>query len=176
MFDEVDSTTMTVRPYRTMLPPIWVAACADQRRRNAELRKTAAALGASASRTVFGGPMFAGFAHGAVTGGERVDRGGQGRIAVRDEPGEASLDRGPRQEHMTTAGLAAQAEVGSKAVHEPRVAAAWVRPAQANDVAEQERRARGVGHRAGQGIKGGVDHGSGRDRARSPAAPGGPPG
>ena len=38
------STTMTVSPYRTMLPPIWVAACDSQRRRNAPLRKTARAL------------------------------------------------------------------------------------------------------------------------------------
>ena len=54
MFEEVELTTMTVRPYRTMLPPIWVAACADQRRTNAELRKTALAPGASASMTVSG--------------------------------------------------------------------------------------------------------------------------
>ena len=40
----VDSTTMTVSPYRTMLPPIWVAACDSQRRRKARLRKTASAL------------------------------------------------------------------------------------------------------------------------------------
>ena len=37
------SDTMTVSPNRTMLPPIWVAACDSQRRRNPAFRKTLSA-------------------------------------------------------------------------------------------------------------------------------------
>ena len=35
--------TRTVRPYRTMLPPTWVATCESQRIRNGRFRKTASA-------------------------------------------------------------------------------------------------------------------------------------
>ena len=38
---ELVELTMTVSPKRTMFPPIWVAACDSQRRRNPLLRKTA---------------------------------------------------------------------------------------------------------------------------------------
>ena len=40
---DCDSETMTVSPNRTMLPPIWVATCASQRRRKEPLRRTARA-------------------------------------------------------------------------------------------------------------------------------------
>ena len=41
MFELVELKTMTVSPNRTMLPPIWVAACDSQRRRKPPFRKTA---------------------------------------------------------------------------------------------------------------------------------------
>ena len=50
MFELVESTTMTVRPNRTMLPPIWVAACDEpeaQERRVPEDREGALRLGAA---------------------------------------------------------------------------------------------------------------------------------
>ena len=45
---------------------------------------------------------------------------------------------------MTTAGLATQADVGAQAIDQPGVAAARVRPPEAYDVAEEQRKDRGI--------------------------------
>ena len=79
VLEPVESTTMTVSPYRTMLPPIWVAACESQRRRNPAFRKTARALvGRLRCRSVSAVTRL-----GSVAG--RRERGAQVRIASLDE-------------------------------------------------------------------------------------------
>ena len=78
---------MTVRPYRTMLPPIWVATCADQRRTKAELRKTDAALGAIILEDVLGLAASSGIAHGLASGANGADGCGHRRVAARHEAG-----------------------------------------------------------------------------------------
>ena len=55
VFELVELTTMTVRPNRTMLPPIWVDACDSQRRRKPLLRKTASGPASSGPGVVGSG-------------------------------------------------------------------------------------------------------------------------
>jgi hypothetical protein len=68
----------------------------------------------------------------------RSHAGAQDRIAAPDEPREASLEGRTLHQDVSAAGLAAEADVGTQAVHQPRLAAAGVRLPQADDVAEEE--------------------------------------
>ena len=125
MFEPVDSTTMTVRPYRTMLPPIWVAACDSQRRRNARVAEDRERRSRRRPRDLVGAGVV-GVAHGRPSPGRRTDRRAalSAGIAALDEPDEAALERRAVEQDVAAAALAAQADVGAEAVHEPRVAAA----------------------------------------------------
>ena len=143
-----------------MLPPIWVAACDSQRRRNAavaEDRERALAgrlgIGAGRSRRVTRPGPAAG-----------RDRGAHRRVAALDEAREPALERPALEQDVAAAAAAAQADVGAEAIDEPGVAAARVRPAEADDVAEVELEHLGSRHPAGQGIKAGGD----RDRDEVP--------
>ena len=168
---------MTVSPNRTMLPPIWVAACDSQRRRNARFRKTASAPG---------GPVEAGAVgrRGGASGPRRPascpprrrdrSRGRPDRARRSDRDRRAPRTRrcvapGRRRSSRTCrlAGQAAQADVGARAGRPPAVAAARMRRAQAHDIAEQQGQD-GSGRHGGQGIRGGADRWPGRDRGRSP--------
>ena len=124
---------MTVRPYRTMLPPIWVAACDSQRRRNAPLRKTASgALVGSLGARVVG---LRRHAVGPRPGWRERPRSSPGRRARRSSTSRRS-SVAPLEQDVPAAAAAAQADVGAEPVDEPRVAAARMRPAEADDVAE----------------------------------------
>jgi hypothetical protein len=78
--------------------------------------------------------------------------GAQDRITTPNEGDQAALDRSPLDEDVTVAGLAAQPDVRSEPVHEPRVAAAWMGAAEPDEIAEVQDERRSVGHRA-EGIK-----------------------
>ena len=93
--------------------------------------------------------------------GRSGDRGRDRRVATLDEAGESTLERRALDQHVPSAGLAAQPDVRAEAVDEPRVAAARMRSSQAHDVAEQQFQDGSVRH-GGQGIRGVGDHGSGR--------------
>ena len=66
--------------------------------------------------------------------GERVMTG----VAARDERGEASLEGRPVDEDVPLARLAAEPDIGAEAIDQPGVAAAGMRPTEADDVAEQQ--------------------------------------
>ena len=123
VFDLVELKTMTVSPKRTMLPPIWVAACGSQSRRNGRVLEDGERR--PRRRSVRG-------VAGAVTRLRPSRRGGgrgataalSGRVAALDETGEAAFERAPVDQHVTAAALAAEADVGAEPVDEPGVAAA----------------------------------------------------
>ena len=146
---------MTVSPNRTMLPPIWVAACDSQRRRNPPFRKTARRA-----------PPVVGSARRSVTRppssgrGRRRDRCRHRRVAT-DTNSASRRSSAPLEEDVAAAGLAAQADVGAEPIDEPGVAAARVGR-------RRRRRRRGAARgragqaSAGQRIKGEADRGPGR--------------
>ena len=168
MLSDVELTTMTVRPNRTMLPPICVAACDSQSRRNGGLRKTASAPSGSQAPRRRGGvgheadPPPAGV---AVGGASAAVSAGSPRV---DEAGEPAFEGRPLEQDVPAAGLAAQADVGPEAVHEPGVAAARMHAA----AGARRRRAAGsgrVGPARRQGIRAAADRWPGRGRGPSPA-------
>ena len=157
---------MTVSPNRTMLPPIWVAACDSQRRRNPPLRKTAS---------------------GPASGGSAVDVAAVTRPGRRARRETAAVSAGsPRDTNSTSrrssvaaleqdvpaAGLAAQADVGAEAIDQPGVAAARVGATEPDDIAEEQREDGLVWHRRVRVSKArvavGRDEGPGRRRQLQP--------
>ena len=74
---------------------------------------------------------------------------------------------------MAAAGLAAQADVGAEPIDQPGVAAAGVRTAEADDVAEEQAEDGSVWHRRVRRIKAGVGREPGRGSGSWPAAPDG---
>ena len=182
MFGWVDDT-MTVRPNSTMLPPIWVAACDSQRRRNEALRKTASAPSDSVvlwrrrpDRS--GVDRLPGSGHrpsSAAGSGRPRDRGVEGRVTALHELDEAPFERRPLQQHVPATRLAAQPDIRSEPVHEPGIAPARVAPAKPQDVAEQQGQD-GSDRHGGQAIRAAVGrapgrvHGPSRARRRDRAA------
>ena len=143
--------TMTVSPNSTMLPPIWVAACDSQRRRNDGLRKTASAPSPirrpsaasrrplrrrSAPRIRSSGPRPAAGVRGPLD-----DRGVERRRRRARRTREAPLERRALEQHVPATGPAAQPDVRAEPVHEPGVATARV----ASGEAAGRRRAAGSG-------------------------------
>ena len=173
MFDLVESTTMTVSPNRTMLPPIWVAACDSQRRRKPGLRKTgsgpASAGSASSGRTLWARGRSPQPSRRRAARRGRRHRGRHGRVATGHELDEALLEHPPLEEHVAAAGLAAQPDVGAEPIHEPRAPAARMGSAEAHDVAEKDLEDGSLGHRRVSVSKAGA-HAPGRASAGSPAA------
>ena len=162
---------MTVSPNRTMLPPIWVAACDSQRRRNAAVPEDRERRSASSSAR--------GSRPRSVTRpGRRSAWAASRRAAVSagsprvDEPGEPPLEVAALEEHVAAAGLAAQADVGAEAIDQPGVAAARVRASEPDDVAEEQREDGLVRHRRVRVSKArvtvGRDEGPGRRRQLEP--------
>ena len=141
MFELVDET-MTVRPNRTMFPPIWVAACDSQRRRNDGLRKTASAPSAAGGAGAAVRCRRSAPGHRSRSGARpsdgRIDRGGHRHVPALDEGGESALERRSLQQHVASAGLTTQADVGTEAIHEPGVAAARVGSTKPQHVTEQQ--------------------------------------
>ena len=91
---------MTVSPNRTMLPPIWVAACDSQRRRNAAVaedreRRRVGRLGGSPVVGVTRRPSRAGSASATA-----AVSAGSPRL---DEPDEAALERAPLEQDVAAA-------------------------------------------------------------------------
>ena len=176
MLDDVESTTMTVRPYSTMLPPIWVAACADQRRRNAGVAEDGTPRSArTGSRTSSAPAGQLRLGHDPVPGGG-FDGGGQRGITAAHESGQSPFDGRARarstcrpqpwQRRPRSAPSRSTSQVSP-----PHGCA----PGQANDVAEQERGAC-VGSGIGPVRVSKARSTMGRDELarRSRAAPGGP--
>ena len=153
----VDSTTMTVRPNRTMLPPIWVAACDSQRRRNERLRKTARALSprgrrrrpgrigrVASSRRRVRSPAV-GVARGPVTPAARRGRLRSARrhrgATNSDEPTlQGRPARGGRDARSSGSAARCRRRGGRRATCRRRTGAA---APEADDVAEQQRSGRG---------------------------------
>ena len=173
--------TMTVRPKRTMLPPIWVAACESQRRRNAPLRKTSRALSDPGGR-----PGVA----PAMAGRRRrcLGHGSRDRTAIpRRRSSPRRLGTRTRRAAVRGAGVRAGRVVhrsGSAgryrrpADRRATVAAARMGPPEPHDIAEQQGQD-GSSRHGGQGIRAAAGRWPGRGRARSPGRscprPGSPP-
>ena len=179
VFDCVESTTMTVSPKRTMLPPIWVAACDSQRRRNAavaEDREARLVAPASAAGSAIVAPRNRPSVVGtAGLGGERITAAVSAGSPRSSKP-TSRRSRRRRQQDVAAAGPAAQADVGAEPIDVPGVAAARVGPAQPDDVAEQQREdglGSGIG---GSGYQSRGGRGRHEVRGPSPAARAGRPG
>ena len=144
VFELVDSTTTTVSPKRTMLPPIWVARLGQpeqQERPVAEDGEGAPPARASASTAVLAG----GRGHVARPAvGRSASRRDARRVSAGSprwtKPASRRSSVAPLDQDVPAAGLAAQPDVGAEPIDEPRVAAARMRPPQADDVAEQQLR------------------------------------
>ena len=171
MFELVELTTMTVSPKRTMLPPIWVAACDSQRRRNPPLRKTASGPGSDASRAAVAatvtrpGRRSRGVTAAVIAGSPRATNSTSRRSSV-----------APFEQDVPAAVLAAQPDVGAEAIDQPGVAAARVGAAEADDIAEEQREDGLVWHRRVRVSKARVARGPGRGSGSWPAARAGRPG
>jgi hypothetical protein len=66
----------------------------------------------------------------------RTDGGAEGWVTVADEAGEPALEGRSFEQQVAAAGLAAEPDVSAEAVDEPRVAAARMSTAEAQDVAQ----------------------------------------
>ena len=124
MFELVVSTTMTVSPNSTMLPPIWVAACDSQRRRNAGCGRRRGRLPVASARSAGGRPRLDG------TPARSRRPVGRGPCGPASSPATAAVIAGsPRstnsarrrssvgalEQDVAAAGPAAQADVGARA-------------------------------------------------------------
>ena len=122
----------------TMLPPICVNAWLSQSSRNGRLRKTSRTLASSGvvgSRGIQdarAGPRQRHVGH-AGWGPTAALRAGSPRLT---KLGEAALEGGALEQQVAAAGLAAEPDVGAEAVDQPRVAAARMGAAEAQDVAQ----------------------------------------
>ena len=65
-----------------------------------------------------------------------TDGGAEGRVTAADEAGEATLEGRPFEQQVAAAGLAAEPDVGTEAVDQPRITAARMGAAEAQDVAQ----------------------------------------
>ena len=164
------SEMTTVSPNSTMLPPICVAACDSQRRRNGGLRKTESAPSPDPSASLSSASASSGTPVSVTWLGRRgscargrVGRecGGDRGITAFHEPGEPAFERRALDQHMSSTRLAAQPDVCPETVDEPGVAAAGMRLPETHDIAEQQIEDRTVRH-GGEGIRGVDAHGSGR--------------
>ena len=70
--------------------------------------------------------------------------GAQGGIATAHEAGQAPFEGRPAHQDVAAAGLAAEADVGAKAVDKPRLAATRMRLPKTDDVAKQDLEHRGA--------------------------------
>jgi hypothetical protein len=66
----------------------------------------------------------------------RTDGGAEGRVTAADEAGEATLEGGTFKQQVAAARLAAEPDVGAEAVDQPRIAAAGMWAAEAQDIAQ----------------------------------------
>ena len=66
----------------------------------------------------------------------RTDGSTEGGVTAADEACEAALESRAFEQQVAAACLAAEPDVGAEAVDQPRVAAAWMRAAEAQDVAQ----------------------------------------
>ena len=144
---------MTVSPNRTMLPPIWVAACDSQSRRNPPFRKTASA---SAGGAVAEGGLLGGGRGASRRPGRRCGRrpSGADTAAViagsprADEPDEAPLER-----RAARAGRGGRRSAQRRPMSAPSRSTSQVSPphgcvaAEPDDVAEEQREDGLVWHR-----------------------------
>ena len=120
------------------MPPIWVAAWESQSRRNGRFARTASAP-LPVSRWLGGGALRRGRPGPPTRSPGGLQRGRDRGIAPLHESREAPFQGRPGDEDVAAAAAAAQADVGPEAVDEPRVAAARMRPLEANDIAEEQR-------------------------------------
>ena len=154
-----------------MLPPIWVAACDSQRRRNAALRKTATGAPAGRGRRAavrLGDGL--GRSRGRARAERRQRRASWPHRRARRTPTSRRSSAGRSQQDVPATALAAQPDVGAEPVDQPGVAAARVRAAQPHDVAEEQREHGSVGHRRVRVSKARVAVGRDEVAGRSPAA------
>ena len=143
MFELVELKTMTVSPKRTMLPPIWVAACDSQRRRNPPLLEDGERTGGGWSG---GGRRRRSSRRSGRRSSARSRRSSPASPRLTNSTSRRSRVR-PLEQHVPAAALAAQPDVGAEAIDQPGAAATGVRAAEADDVTEEQREDGLVWHR-----------------------------
>ena len=137
----------------------------ERRRRVALARRRGLASGAVLQRapeSLFVARRVKGLGH---RGRPRPDRGAHRRVAAGHEARQARFELASLEEDVAAAALAAQADVGAEAVHEPRAGATGMGAPEREDIAEEDLDDRSAGHRR-EIIRGGVSH-----RSAFPGAP-----